>query len=168
MSLGLYFAVWSCPFADAGRGVTNLYWRQWVRHQLSGEEAQSLIWPVQNEEINDTVFNIAKDKSPRQDGYSEGFKVACPVVGKEVTTAILDFFNKGRLLNQVNATLLAYISKVQMPIVVADYRPIACRNVLYKIITKIMIQRLKELLVKVVHPDQMNLFLSVGSPTSSS
>ncbi|KAL0401366.1 UNVERIFIED_CONTAM: hypothetical protein Slati_4166500 [Sesamum latifolium] len=130
---------------------------------------QSFIRPVQNEEVNEAVFNIADDKSPRPDGYSAGFfKVAWSVIGKEVIIAILEFFSKGRLLNQVNATLLTLIPKVQMPKVVANYRPIACCNVLYKIITKIMVQRLKEVLVKVVYPNQNAFIPKLQSSITSS
>ncbi|KAL0314781.1 UNVERIFIED_CONTAM: hypothetical protein Sangu_2322500 [Sesamum angustifolium] len=64
--------------------------------------------------------------------------------GRQVTTAMLELFNKGRLLKKVNATLLALIPKVQMPTVVTDYKPIRCYNVLYKIVTEIMVQRLKD------------------------
>ncbi|KAL0455486.1 UNVERIFIED_CONTAM: hypothetical protein Slati_0887800 [Sesamum latifolium] len=79
------------------------------------------------------VFDIAEDKAPGPDGYSSGsFKAAWPVIGKEVTQAILDFFATGRLLKQVNATLLSLIPKVQNPTLVAEFRPISCCNLLYK------------------------------------
>ncbi|KAL2252836.1 UNVERIFIED_CONTAM: Retrovirus-related Pol polyprotein from type-1 retrotransposable element R2 [Sesamum indicum] len=46
------------------------------------------------------------------DGYSSGFfKAAWPIVGHEVSSAVLDFFNTGRLLKQINTTLLALIPK---------------------------------------------------------
>ncbi|KAL0406576.1 UNVERIFIED_CONTAM: hypothetical protein Slati_3971500 [Sesamum latifolium] len=48
-----------------------------------------------------------------------------------------DFFTMGKLLKQVNATLLTLIPKVAAPSSVGDYRLISCCNVLYKIITKI-------------------------------
>ncbi|KAL0446005.1 UNVERIFIED_CONTAM: LINE-1 reverse transcriptase [Sesamum latifolium] len=47
-----------------------------------------------------------------------------------------------RLLKQVNATLLTLIPKVRSPNLVADFRPISCCNVLYKIITKILGQHI--------------------------
>ncbi|KAL2235616.1 UNVERIFIED_CONTAM: Transposon TX1 uncharacterized protein [Sesamum indicum] len=50
---------------------------------------------------------LGEDKAPGPDGYSSGFyKAAWPVVGAEVTRAVLDFFSTGRLLKQVNSTLL--------------------------------------------------------------
>ncbi|KAL0295423.1 UNVERIFIED_CONTAM: putative ribonuclease H protein [Sesamum calycinum] len=53
-----------------------------------------------------------QDKAPGPDGYSSGFyKAAWPVIGEEVATAILEFFTTGRLLKQVNTTILALIPK---------------------------------------------------------
>ncbi|KAL0444858.1 UNVERIFIED_CONTAM: LINE-1 reverse transcriptase [Sesamum latifolium] len=62
------------------------------------------------------------------------------------------------LLKQVNATLLALIPKVQNPVTVADFRPISCCNVLYKAITKILVQRIRPLLSRLVSPTQ-NAFI---------
>ncbi|KAK4384052.1 Retrovirus-related Pol polyprotein from type-2 retrotransposable element R2DM [Sesamum angolense] len=51
-------------------------------------------------------------QSPWTDGFSSGFfKAAWPVVGGEVSNAIIDFFKTGRLLKQLNATLLTLIPK---------------------------------------------------------
>ncbi|KAK4384056.1 hypothetical protein Sango_3096100 [Sesamum angolense] len=53
-----------------------------------------------------------QDKAPGPDGYPSGFyKAAWPVIGEEVVKAILEFFITGRLLRQVNTTILALIPK---------------------------------------------------------
>ncbi|KAL0302796.1 UNVERIFIED_CONTAM: hypothetical protein Sangu_3077600 [Sesamum angustifolium] len=55
---------------------------------------------------------LGDDKAPGPDGYSSGFfKAAWPVIGEEVVKAILEFFTTGRLLKQVNTTMLALIPK---------------------------------------------------------
>ncbi|KAL0444940.1 UNVERIFIED_CONTAM: Retrovirus-related Pol polyprotein from type-2 retrotransposable element R2DM, partial [Sesamum latifolium] len=51
-----------------------------------------------------------------------------------------------RLLKQVNSTLISLIPKVNNPTVVGEFRPISCCNVLYKIITKILVQRMRGIL----------------------
>ncbi|KAL2235680.1 UNVERIFIED_CONTAM: hypothetical protein Sindi_1300200 [Sesamum indicum] len=86
--------------------------RPWARHILSNEEAGHLILAFTPDDVKQAVFDIADDKAPGLDGYSSGFfKAAWPVVGQEVTKAVLEFFCIGKLLKQVNSTLLALIPK---------------------------------------------------------
>ncbi|KAL2252866.1 UNVERIFIED_CONTAM: hypothetical protein Sindi_0081300 [Sesamum indicum] len=86
--------------------------RSWARHVLTTEEAGQLILAFSPEDVKQAVFDIAEDKAPGPDGFSSGFfKAAWSVVGHEVTTAVLDFFSTGKLLKQVNSTLLALIPK---------------------------------------------------------
>ncbi|KAL0454683.1 UNVERIFIED_CONTAM: hypothetical protein Slati_0807500 [Sesamum latifolium] len=136
-------------------GVLDLrYLRPWAKHILTVEEGHAMIRPVTKDEVKWTVFDIAEDKAPGPDGYSSGFyKAAWSVVGDEVTRAVLDFFATGRLLKQVNA-LLTLIPKVRSPNLVADFRSISCCNVLYKIITKILGQRISVVLDKMINPSQ--------------
>ncbi|KAL2252957.1 UNVERIFIED_CONTAM: hypothetical protein Sindi_0090400, partial [Sesamum indicum] len=95
------------------RAVIDLrFLRPWARHLLSEEDASSLLVPFTPADVKQAVFDIDEDKAPGPDGYSSGFfKAAWPIVGHEVSSAVLDFFNTGRLLKQINTTLLALIPK---------------------------------------------------------
>ncbi|KAL0449033.1 UNVERIFIED_CONTAM: hypothetical protein Slati_1459700 [Sesamum latifolium] len=122
---------------------------------LKLDEGLRMVRPITREEVKAAFFDIAEDKSPGPDGYSSAFfKAAWPEVGEEVTTAIMDFFLNGRLLKQVNATLLMLIPKVQSPATVSDFRPIYCCNVLYKAITKILVSRMQDYLDVLISPTQ--------------
>ncbi|KAK4384351.1 putative ribonuclease H protein [Sesamum angolense] len=113
-----------------------------------------------NEQTDPTVISsifvdFFQDKAPGPDGFSSGFfKAAWPVVGEEVSKAIIDFFKTGRLLKQLNATLLTLIPKVRNPHSVAEFRPISCCNVIYKVITKIIVSRIGESLDLLISPSQ--------------
>ncbi|KAL2225595.1 UNVERIFIED_CONTAM: hypothetical protein Sindi_2958700 [Sesamum indicum] len=88
------------------------YLRPWARHCITDEEASHLLLPFSPDDVKQAVFGIAKDKAPGPDGYSSGFfKAAWPVVGEEVTRAVLDFFTIGKLLKQINSTILTLIPK---------------------------------------------------------
>ncbi|KAL2224767.1 UNVERIFIED_CONTAM: hypothetical protein Sindi_3018400 [Sesamum indicum] len=114
--------------------------RPWARHIITNEEASHLCLPFTPKDVKNAVFDISEDKAPGPNGYSSGFfKAAWPVVGTEVTRAVLNFFTTGKLLKQVNSTLLALIPKVHNPMTVGDFRPISCCNVLYKIIAKLRV-----------------------------
>ncbi|KAL2246056.1 UNVERIFIED_CONTAM: hypothetical protein Sindi_2873800 [Sesamum indicum] len=131
------------------------YLRPWARHFLTDEETGLLLLPFSTDHVKQAVFDNAEDKAPGPNGFSSGFfKAAWPVVGDEVTRAVLDFFATGKLLKQTNCTLLALIPKVHTPMSVGDFRPISCCNVLYKIIAKLLVQRLSGVLDKIISPCQ--------------
>ncbi|GJV42096.1 hypothetical protein Tco_1420536 [Tanacetum coccineum] len=79
---------------------------------------------------------------------------AWDIVGNDVTCAVCEFFMNGKLLNELNHTIIARIPKVSSPLRVTDFRPISCCNVLFKTITKIISNRLKESLKVLVSPNQ--------------
>ncbi|KAL0300287.1 UNVERIFIED_CONTAM: hypothetical protein Sangu_3129900 [Sesamum angustifolium] len=60
-----------------------------------------------------------------------------------ISPTLLVNFRNGKLLKQVNATILALIPKVQLPSTVSDYRPISCCTVIYKTIAKIIVKRMQ-------------------------
>ncbi|XP_011101901.1 uncharacterized protein LOC105179939 [Sesamum indicum] len=73
--------------------------RSRATHVLTEEEGDMLVSSITRDEVKEAFFGIEEDKAPGLDGYSAGFyKVAWPIVGREVTNAILEFFHNGRLL----------------------------------------------------------------------
>nr|GEU61658.1 hypothetical protein [Tanacetum cinerariifolium] len=76
------------------------------------------------------------------------------IVGNDVTSAVCEFFTNGKLLSELNHTIIALIPKVSSPLHVTDFRPISCCNVLFKTITKIIANHLKESLKVLVSPNQ--------------
>ncbi|KAL9241026.1 hypothetical protein vseg_015186 [Gypsophila vaccaria] len=111
--------------------------------------------PVSGKEIKEAVFDIPDNKSPGPDGYTSRFyKDAWPVIGHSVIQAVQDFFLHKQLLKQINATNLIMIPKCANPSNVSQFRPIACCNVLYKIISKILCSRLARVLPQLVDHNQ--------------
>ncbi|CAN0885767.1 Transposon TX1 uncharacterized 149 kDa protein [Linum grandiflorum] len=123
--------------------------------RLSAENSDQLGTPVTAEEIRKALFSIPNKKSPGPDGFSSCFfKNDWPLVGEEVTEAVLDFFHTGHLSRVVNSTLLALIPKKPHAQHITDYRPIACCNVLYKCIAKVLSNRLVPCLPDVISSSQ--------------
>ncbi|GJS48187.1 RNA-directed DNA polymerase, eukaryota, reverse transcriptase zinc-binding domain protein [Tanacetum coccineum] len=122
---------------------------------LNKEEANAMIGQVTDEEIKEAIFDIDCNKASGPNGYTSGFfKKAWNIVRKEVCLAIKDFFLNGKLLGEINATIIALVPKVEVPNKVSEFRPIACCNVIYKSISKILTNRIKTDLQKVVNINQ--------------
>ncbi|XP_074297591.1 uncharacterized protein LOC141628332 [Silene latifolia] len=114
-----------------------------------------LLRPVTGEEIRATVFSIPDIKSPGPDGYTSKFVTDdWNEIGGEVINAVKDFFNTRQLLKQMNATNLTLIPKCDRPQNVLQFRPIACCNVVYKIISKLLCARLAEVLPSLIDHNQ--------------
>jgi len=71
-------------------------------------------------------------------------------VQDDVYQAVRSFFLEGKLLKQINHTLMALIPKVDNPLVTVQFRPISLCNTVYKIIAKILVNRMRPLLEKVI------------------
>lgn len=99
-------------------------------------QGESLIVQVFDSEIKIALFSIGNEKAPGPDGFSAGFFKSCwEIVGNDLILVVKDFFSTGKLLMQIYATNISLIPKIANPNIVADYRLIACCNVVYKIIT---------------------------------
>ncbi|XP_074283121.1 uncharacterized protein LOC141607666 [Silene latifolia] len=115
----------------------------------------ALLAPITKDEIKRVVFAIPKDKAPGPDGYTSGFfKDSWDIVGEDVCSAIMEFFNSGRMLTQVNATSITLIPKCDRPTNVSHFRPIACCNMGYKVISKLLCNRLALVLLDIIHENQ--------------
>ncbi|KAL0392778.1 UNVERIFIED_CONTAM: hypothetical protein Sradi_2500600 [Sesamum radiatum] len=68
--------------------------------------------------------------------------------------AVMDFFRSRRMLRQLNHTIIALVPKSEHSPSVADYRPISCCNVIYKVITKIIADRLSPALGQLIDSSQ--------------
>ncbi|XP_074293386.1 uncharacterized protein LOC141620407 [Silene latifolia] len=107
------------------------------------------------EEIKNVILSIPDEKSPGPDGFtSKFFKTSWSTIKDDLCEAVTDFFNSGQLLKHVNSTNLTLIPKVDEPKNVKEFRPIACCNTLYKIISKLLCERIAELLPSIVNPAQ--------------
>ncbi|XP_074271506.1 uncharacterized protein LOC141595438 [Silene latifolia] len=74
-----------------------------------------LLKPITDAEIKAAIFSIPEHKSPGPDGYSSAFyKDSWSIIGDEVCNAIKDVFRSGKLLRQLNATILTLIPKCRL------------------------------------------------------
>ncbi|XP_074306260.1 uncharacterized protein LOC141641499 [Silene latifolia] len=122
---------------------------------VSTEQGEEMIRDITIEEIQIALKSIPANKSPGPGGYnSQFFKDASVIIEDDIIEAVQEYFVSGQLLRQVNSTTLTLIPKKARPVNVADFRPIACCNVLYKIIYKVLCNRLATVLPSIVCESQ--------------
>ena len=82
--------------------------------QITKKNLQMLVPSL---EIQQTMFSLDGEKAPGLDGFTACFKKkkTWPVIPSDVVHAIQSFFNSGRLLREVNATIMTLVHKVSNP-----------------------------------------------------
>ncbi|XP_024195622.1 uncharacterized protein LOC112198734 [Rosa chinensis] len=122
---------------------------------VSAEMNLQLCRNYTEEEIREALFQMYPTKSPGPDGMAPlFFQHYWDTIGKDVTEAVQNFLHTGNLLKQVNFTHICLISKVSNLERMADLRPIALCNVIYKICSKAIANRLKIILPSIISPFQ--------------
>lgn len=123
--------------------------------------------PFSDMEIQTALFDIHNDKSPGLDGFPASFfKYYWSSVGSQIIRAVNRFFENGHMLKEWNQSLLILIPKQDPPEEVNHLRPICLCNVVYKCISKCMVNRMKPLLPKLIDHYQ-NAFI-LGSQMDDS
>ena len=76
------------------------------------------------------------------------------IVGDTVVSAAFEFLNSGHTLPTLNHTHIVLIPKVKNPVKMSDFRPTSLCNVIYKIIAKVLANKLKQVLPQIIAPTQ--------------
>ena len=75
-------------------------------------------------------------------------------IGDDVVKAILSCLNSSQILPGLNHTLLTLIPKVKCPDKVTKFWPIALCNILYKLVSKVLANKLKRILPQLILESQ--------------
>ncbi|XP_077246062.1 uncharacterized protein LOC143885910 [Tasmannia lanceolata] len=100
-------------------------------------------------------MNCDGSKAPGPDGFNgQFFQSFWYLISKDTTKAISHFFRSGKLLPKVNATNVTLIPKTSDASSPEMFRPISLCNFLYKLITKILANKLRLIMHKIISPNQ--------------
>ena len=107
--------------------------------------------PFSNEELGQVIRKMAPLKAPGPDGIPPlFFQTYWTNVVMDVTQVVLSCLNSGSILKSINHTFIALIPKLNNLERVSDFRPISFCNVIYKIIIKVIVNRLKPMLNPII------------------
>ena len=98
------------------------------------------------EEIKAALDSMGDLKAPGPGGMPALFyKKFWNIVGKDVVKEVTEVLNGGPMPGSWNETVVVLIPKVQKPERLKDLRPISLCNVVYKIASKVLSNRLKKI-----------------------
>lgn len=82
------------------------------------------------------------------------YKSYWDIVGDDLCLLVQDFFRSGRFIRKLNQTFIVLISKKEGASNFNQFRPISLCNVSYKVISKILANRIRQVLDKLISPFQ--------------
>jgi hypothetical protein len=130
-----------------------------VQRRVTQEMNAELMADFTEKDIGTALQQMAALKAPGLDGFNASFyQQNWYTIHKEVCLAILHFFNTGILDPKINTTFIALIPKISSPSSVTDFRLISLYNVIYKLISKVLANRFKEVLPGIISPSKLHLF----------
>ncbi|CAA7030928.1 unnamed protein product [Microthlaspi erraticum] len=128
---------------------------RFVPKKVTPEMNQFLTKPPSNEEIHQAIKEMNPDKAPDPDGITSLFyQKYWEVTAKDVIAMVKHFFSMESLDTRLNMTNICLIPKTERPRDMTEFRPISLCTVSYKIISKILSNRLKRHLPKIISETQ--------------
>ena len=131
-------------------GNNNLV-AQMIPRLVTDIDNNMMSWLPLQDEIKSAVFYLNGDGAPGPDGFGGHFYYSFwEVVGSDVVHSVQEFFQAGVLAPNVNSNLIVLIPKITGSQVMGDYRPIALANFQFKIVTKILADRLAIITMRII------------------
>ena len=117
--------------------------------------AQDLIRLYVADEVKTTLFQMHPSKAPGPNGMSPiFFQKFWHIVRHDVTTIVLSVLHSRRYLRKMNYTHIVLILKKKEPEHITEFHRISLGNVVSRIISKVLANRLKPILPNVISDSQ--------------
>ena len=152
--------------------MTNYSQQAWSAHLLAPhpkpsrwqvalfeEDKVSLNTPITDAEIKEGLWALKAFKALSPDGFHAGFfQKFWLIVGDSIRKEVKKVFNESKVPEYLNKTNNVLIPKITGLEILGNYWPISLCNTVYKIMTKIIVARLRPHIDKFVSPLQLAFF----------
>jgi hypothetical protein len=122
---------------------------------LSTTEASSLEDLFEERKVWEVIKGMDRDKAPNPNGFSMAFFHECWDVIKGNFMAVFSkFYDQGEFVKSINSTFIALIPKVHGAKEIKDFCPISLVGGIYKIIAKVLANRMRRVMDRVIFKPQ--------------
>ncbi|GKB52504.1 putative RNA-directed DNA polymerase, eukaryota, reverse transcriptase zinc-binding domain protein [Tanacetum coccineum] len=122
---------------------------------ISSDQCQFLQRNVSKDDIKRLVWDCGSDRAPGPDGFTfKFFTTFWDLIEEDVYRFVQEFFNSGNFPKACNSSFIALIPKVSNSKLVSDFCHISLIGCQYKIICKILANRLSMVIGSCVSPEQ--------------
>jgi hypothetical protein len=126
-----------------------------ISPKITPLDNEQLVAPITREELRAALFDMHPDKAPGPDGFNPAFyQHFWDRCGDDIFVAAKDWLDRGYFPSSLNETNVCLIPKCEHPSSIKDMRPISLCNVLYKMVSKLLANRLKQVLENCVSEEQ--------------
>eukprot|EP00253_Pinus_taeda_P036265 PITA_36265 len=122
---------------------------------ISLEDNTILCIPITEEETINVIYSMDVDKAPGPDGFTIHFYKSCwHIIKVDLHKMISGFMKTAKIGRRTKSTYLDLIPKDTNPESFARFRPISLCNASYKILAKLLANRIKPLLKRLISISQ--------------
>ena len=119
-----------------------------------------LLRPFVTEEVDFALSQMHPLKSLGPDRFATCFyQKTWNIIRSETCAAMLDFLNGKAFHADINETYIALIPKTKNPNHIIEFHPISLCNAIYKLIAKVLANRMKKVLGEIISPNQSAFIL---------
>lgn len=117
--------------------------RSWLEREITADEIKQAVWDCEGSKV------------PGPDGFNFNFiKKNWEVLKDDILNFVKEFERKGRMAKGCNSSFITLIPKVNDPLTLHDFRPISLVGIQYKIVSKVLAARLKQVLPSLIVENQ--------------
>ncbi|GJV48321.1 RNA-directed DNA polymerase, eukaryota [Tanacetum coccineum] len=126
-----------------------------VDGEISEEQRSHLEANFTNDKVKQVVWDCGSDKSPGPDGFTfDFFKRFCHVLQSDIVRAVTYFHRSNKFPKGCNYSFITLIPKVADLVFIKDYKTISLIGSMYKIIGKLLANRLAKVVGDLISSEQ--------------
>lgn len=142
-------------FAAHSDYIENNLPNRFIPHLVTDEDNVMLTTVPSAEEIKHATFDLSDEAAPGPDGYPGCFyQHFWNIISQDVVMSTQHFFKHNYIMPNLNSNLLILIPKIVGADNLDNFRPIALANFQFKLITKILADRMGMIASKIISIQQ--------------